>query len=264
MPTNIELLLNSINSGDTPKVLTKKEEFTLGTLIQNPDTPEDIKKKSINTLVLRNIYLVLKLVHKYKRTSFDFEDLVGYGILGLFSAANKYDPQRSNRFASYARHWIKESVMKAIREYSGIPKIPVYLVKDLWAVTRIIKNNEDISDEALATQSGLPLASVQYLKSLLFKTVQFDPEYIEISHSTPEQEYISKERDFIFKDTLEKVLTPEESIVLNHFCALNGCKKMTFARIEQHFNIKNARKLKVTAFAKLSKDPNLKLLHEDI
>lgn len=263
MSTNVEFLLRAIHVPGQPKTLTKDEEIKLGNIIQNLNTSEYKRKEAINTLVLRNIYLVLKLVHKYKRTSFDFEDLVGYGIIGLFKAAEKYDSSRSNRFASYARHWIKESVMKAIREYSGVPKIPVYLVKNLWCITRIISKNDGISDEDLAKKSELPIPTVRYLRGLLFKTVQFDPEYTEADNNTPEHSYIERERTHIFQDALTRLLTSDEFIVLSYSCELNGCKKMTFANIEQEFNIKNARKLKVSAIIKLEQDSKLGTLRND-
>lgn len=261
--SNVEILLKSIKVPGESKVLTKAEETSLGEKIQDPNTSSDDRRAAIDLLVIKNIYLVLKLVHKYKRTSFEFEDLVSYGILGLFSAAGKFDPTRSIRFASYARHWIKESVMKAIREYSGTPKIPVYLVKNLWGITRILSKNADISDERIAVQADLDVETVKHLRSLLFKTVQFDPEYSGVDTNTPEQQYLQKERSVAFQTALNECLTSEEQIVLSHSCELNGCKKMTFARIEEEFRIKNARKLKASAVQKLSTDPKLKMLYQE-
>ncbi len=261
--SNIEILLKSIKVPGESKVLTKAEETALGEKIQDPDTSSDERRKAIDLLVIKNIYLVLKLVHKYKRTSFDFEDLVGYGILGLFSAAKKFDPTRAIRFASYARHWIKEAVMKAIREYSGTPKIPVYLVKNLWGVTRVLSKNADISDEKLAAKVELDVPTVMHLRSLLFKTVQFDPEYSGVDTDTPEHQYLLKERGIVFQNVLDECLTTEEQIVLSYSCELHGCKKMTFAKIEEEFKIKNARKLKASAVQKLGKDPKLILLYQE-
>jgi len=260
---SLEVLLKSIAIPGEDKTLTKQEEVRLGNIIQNPSTPDTEKRRAINKLVVKNIYLVLKLVQKYKRTSFEFEDLVGYGILGLFTAARKYDPARSNRFASYARHWIKESVMKAVREYSGTPKIPVYLVKDLWNVSRRLTKNEDITDSELAAESGLDVTAVHHLRSLLFKTIQFDQEYTRVDTDTPEQQYIQKERDKMFQEALSTLLTGEELIVLTHFCELGGCKKLPFSSIEREFGIKSARKLKASAFMKLRKDPLLSILYKE-
>ena len=259
----VEVFLNSIKTPGESKVLTKSEEVVLGKKIQDPSTPPAERRKAIDLLVIKNIYLVLKLVHKYKRIAFDFEDLVGYGIIGLFSAAQKYDPTRGIRFASYARHWIKEAVMKAVREYSGVPKIPVYLVKDLWCVTRILSKNDDITDIELAKLSDLDVETVSHLRTLLFKTVQFDPEYIGADMRTPEYQYLQKEKEDIFQTTLATRLTPDEYIVLSHSCELGGCIKMTFAKIEEEFNIRNARKLKASAIQKLGEDDVLRSLYTE-
>lgn len=259
MPTSIDLFLKSIQKTEEVKTLTKEQEVELGTLIQNKDISEKIRLEAVNTLVIKNVYLVLKLVHKYKRSSFDLEDLVGYGILGLFSAARKYDPKRANRFASYARHWIKESIMKAVREYGDVPKIPVYLVKNLWKVTRVVSKNETISNVDLAKKTSLDEVTVQYLRSLVFKSVQFNPEYTEVDRTTPEQIYAKKEYCEILQEALD-TLTKLEQTVLMYVFELNNYPKMTLVAIEAEFGIKNARILKASALAKLRKNKKLHLL----
>ena len=122
---SLHQFLKSLSPKTESKTLTAKEEFKLGTTIQNSKTSAKARQKAIDTLVIKNVYLVLKMAPKYSRKEFEFDDIVGYGIVGLFTAAKKYDPERQLRFATYARHWIKESIMKAVREYSGSPKIPV-------------------------------------------------------------------------------------------------------------------------------------------
>lgn len=260
--TNIEKLLKTTQQ-DKHKTLSREEEVKLGTIIQSSSSTDAAKQKAIQTLVLKNILLVLKLCHKYKRKEFELEDLVGYGILGLFTAARKFDPSRKNRFASYARHWIKESMMKAIREYSGMPKIPVYLVKDLWNITRILSKNDEYNDDQLAELTGIPKNNVTYLRTLLFKSVQFKAEYVEVSPITPEDEYAQKERDKLILTTLKKLLTIDEFEVLAHTCELWGYAKMTFAMLESDLRIKNPRKLKADALKKLSKNNILKILYEE-
>ena len=260
--TNIEKLLKATQQ-DKRKTLSREEEVKLGTIIQSSSSTETAKQEAIQTLVLKNILLALKLCHKYKRKEFELEDLVGYGILGLFTAAQKFDPSRKNRFASYARHWIKESIMKAIREYSGMPKIPVYLVKDLWNITRILSKNDGYNDDQLAELVGIPKDNVTHLRTLIFKSVQFKAEYIEASPITPEDEYAQKERDELILSTLKKLLTTDEFEVLAYTWELWGYAKMTFAKLESDLGIKNPRKLKADALKKLSKNDILKILHEE-
>ena len=259
---NLDGLLK-IAQKDKKKTLSREEEVKLGMIIQSPTTTEISKQKAVEQFVLKNIFLVLKICHKYKRKEFDFEDLVGYGILGLFTAARKFDSTRGNRFASYARHWIKDAVMKAIREYSGMPKIPVYLVKNLWCVSRILSENDKISDVDLAERAGILEKDATYLRSLMFKFIQFDASYIQGSPMTPEDEYILKERDKLIHKALYKILTKDEFIVLAHTHELCGYTKMTFTQIESELNIKNPRRLKVKALKKLGKDTTMLGLHKE-
>ena len=248
---NLDELI-SVSQKDKKVQLSKEEEIKLGIIIQSSTSTEISKRKAIEKFVLSNIRLVLKICHNYKRKEFDFEDLVGYGILGLFTAAQKFDPTRGNRFASYARHWIKEAVMKAIREYSGMPKIPVYLVKNLWCVARILSKDDEITDKDLAVRADISEKDAIYLRSLMFKFVQFDLSYMEGSSVTPEDMYALKERDKLIYETLRRTLTVDEFTVLTHTYELCGYSKMTFARIEDELGIKNPRRLKVAALKKLS------------
>lgn len=260
--TGLDKLLKAAQVGEK-KVLSKTKEVQLGTIIQSSTAADIEKQKAIEALVLSNVRLVIKLCHKYKRKEFEFEDLVGYGILGLFTAAKKFDPTRENRFASYARHWVKESIMKAIREYSGMPKIPVYLVKDLWSVTRALSKNNEYSDSQIAKLVNISTESVTYLRSLLFKFVPIEVAYDATSSLTPENEYIQKERYKLIINTLKSLLTDKEFIVLVHACELCGHPKMTFTEIEKNFEIKNPRKYKASAVKKLSQNDVLKKLYNE-
>jgi len=259
---NLDKLLK-VAQCNSKETLSKEEEMKLGECIQSPTTTGISKQEAIEKLVLKNIRLVLKICHRYKRKEFDFEDLVSYGILGLFTAAQKFDPSRENRFASYARHWIKEAIMKAIREYSGIPKIPVYLVKNLWCVTRILSKDDAISNVDLAKRANITEKDAAYLRSLIFKIVQFDVSHVKGSPSTPEDVYALKERDKLIYKVLREILTEDEFIVLAYTYELCRYTKMTFERIEEELHIKNPRRLKAEALKKLRNNPTIQGLHKE-
>lgn len=46
----------------------------------------------------------------------DLDDLVHAGILGLFDAVNKYDPEKQVAFSSYAKHRIKGAILDSLRQ----------------------------------------------------------------------------------------------------------------------------------------------------
>ncbi len=46
----------------------------------------------------------------------DLDDLVHAGILGLFDAVNKFDPEKQVAFSSYAKHRIKGAILDSLRQ----------------------------------------------------------------------------------------------------------------------------------------------------
>ena len=46
----------------------------------------------------------------------DLDDLVHAGILGLFDAVNKFDPEKQVAFSSYAKHRLKGAILDSLRQ----------------------------------------------------------------------------------------------------------------------------------------------------
>jgi RNA polymerase sigma factor for flagellar operon FliA len=55
-------------------------------------------------------------VHENLPVHVDLDDLVHAGILGLFDAVNKYDPDKQVAFSSYAKHRIKGAILDSLRQ----------------------------------------------------------------------------------------------------------------------------------------------------
>ena len=70
-------------------------------------------------VVLEHLPLVKAIavrVHENLPVHVDLDDLVHAGILGLFDAATKYDPDKQVAFSSYAKHRIKGSILDSLRQ----------------------------------------------------------------------------------------------------------------------------------------------------
>ncbi len=70
-------------------------------------------------VVLEHLPLVKAIavrVHENLPVHVDLDDLVHAGILGLFDAANKYDPEKQVVFSSYAKHRIKGAILDSLRQ----------------------------------------------------------------------------------------------------------------------------------------------------
>lgn len=66
----------------------------------------------------------------------DLDDLVHAGILGLFDAATKYDPEKQVVFSSYAKHRIKGAILDSLRQLDWASRDLRRRHKQLEAATR--------------------------------------------------------------------------------------------------------------------------------
>lgn len=70
-------------------------------------------------VVLEHLPLVKAIavrVHENLPVHVDLDDLVHAGILGLFDAANKFNPEKQVVFSSYAKHRIKGAILDSLRQ----------------------------------------------------------------------------------------------------------------------------------------------------
>jgi RNA polymerase sigma factor FliA len=87
---------------------------------------EPVRKKSKaaaktlrDRIVLDHLPLVKAIavrVHENLPVHVDLDDLIHAGILGLFDAASKYDPDKKVIFHSYAKHRIKGAILDSLRQ----------------------------------------------------------------------------------------------------------------------------------------------------
>lgn len=52
----------------------------------------------------------------------DFDDLVGFGVFGLFDAIEKYDPEKHVKFKTYAVTRIRGSIIDELRSIDWVPR----------------------------------------------------------------------------------------------------------------------------------------------
>jgi len=75
-------------------------------------------------------------VHESLPVHVDMDDLVHAGILGLFDAATKYDPDKMVLFSSYAKHRIKGAILDSLRQLDWASRDLRRRHKQVEAVTR--------------------------------------------------------------------------------------------------------------------------------
>ncbi|MFN7994839.1 MAG: FliA/WhiG family RNA polymerase sigma factor [Bryobacteraceae bacterium] len=90
-------------------------------------------------IVLENLSLVKAIavrVHENLPVHVDLDDLVHAGVLGLFDAASKYNPDKKVVFQSYAKHRIKGAILDSLRQLDWASRDLRKRQKQLESATR--------------------------------------------------------------------------------------------------------------------------------
>ena len=83
-------------------------------------------KRAKQKLIEANLRLVVKIAFPYANSGgLPFLDLVQEGNLGLIKAVEKFDYRKGNKFSTYARWWIKQSISRALFNKSKIIRLPI-------------------------------------------------------------------------------------------------------------------------------------------
>ena len=100
-------------SVNTP--LSREEE---GYLTKQWKEKKDINAR--NKLVESNLKFVANVARNYKGLGLSYSDLIQEGNAGLFKAIDKFEPERGNKFISYAVNWIRQSILEALNKKNSL------------------------------------------------------------------------------------------------------------------------------------------------
>lgn len=102
-------------------LLTAQQEEELTLRARNGD------KEARQKLIEANMRLVINIARSYRNKSVALEDLIQDGAIGLMQAAERFDPERGFRFSTYATHWIKQAIGRAIDNRSKTIRVPAHV-----------------------------------------------------------------------------------------------------------------------------------------
>lgn len=179
----------------------------------------------------------------------EYDDLVGYGVIGLLDAIEKFDYKLGNKFETYANIRIRGSIVDQLRSLDWIPRSMRQKYKVLERATKKLQNiyGMDIKDEDLAKEMNM---SVQELSELMhqvstFSVISLDEKISENSNiniqedrqsETPEAQLMGHETKRMLKDMITKLPEKEQRIIELYYYS-----ELTYKEIAKILNISESR-----------------------
>ena len=169
---------------------------------------------------------VMTIALEYRRWGLPLEDIVQEGNIGLLKAADRFDPSRGCRLATYAAYWIRAE----IREYvaRGYRIVRLGSSKSERRALRVYRRTREKNPAILAKLSGLTQErAAELLPLLMARDVSLEGapddgyaplERIAAATPTPEDRAAEKDERELMSKALEQVvseLSPRERRIVH-------------------------------------------------
>lgn len=101
-----------IGGSDTlPSPLSREEEAALLERLEEPSARQ--------TLIERNLRLVVYIARRFENTGINIEDLISIGTIGLIKAINTFRADKNIKLATYASRCIENEILMYLRKNSA-------------------------------------------------------------------------------------------------------------------------------------------------
>ena len=138
----VDSLKRYISEISNYSLISVEEEVRLAKQIHGKN--EAKRQKAVETLILANLRLVVKIAHDFRGSGLPIADLISEGNIGLMRAGRTFDPALGAKFSSYASWWIKQTMRRAIANQTRTIRVPVQTGSKMSRIrqTRILLKNE--------------------------------------------------------------------------------------------------------------------------
>jgi RNA polymerase primary sigma factor len=213
---------------------------------------------SMRDLIESNLGFVVKVALEYRNAGLPLDDLFAEGSLGLIEAVKHFDPDKGNRFITYAVWWIRKSILMALSSSSRLVKVPAYRqkrIRELRDVERQLErrlgrkpSRTEIRDNFSASRS----TTVEKLLQLDHRELSLDApvnsqsdlrmsdKLADSRDSSPEDSMIRREGQSMLRKAVAELNDRERDIITYRF-GLADAPPLTLTEIGDQLGLSRER-----------------------
>ncbi len=130
-------------------------------------------------LTQHNMRLVVWVAKSYRGRGLDLVDLIQEGSMGLLRAIDRFDPAVGTRFSTFATHWVRQGIGRALAERARPIRIPLNRLPEVREAAVIQSKLSEKLDRApsieeIAKQMQVPREKVEELLPALTSMASID------------------------------------------------------------------------------------------
>lgn len=135
--------------------------------------------KARNELATANLRFVVSVAKQYQNLGVPLDDLINEGNIGLIRAAERFDPTKGFKFATFAVWWIRQAIMLFLVDKSRLVRLPLNIVNVLSRIRSAAntfeqENQRPPSSAELAERTGMSVEKVEEYLGHTISTISMD------------------------------------------------------------------------------------------
>ena len=212
----------------------------------------------LNKILEQQYKLVMKMARKYYKSgeiTYEFDDLVQEGMIGVIRAIEKFNPEAGFMFSTYSSWWIRQSITRFIASQDDMFNrgMGIWKVNALNKYRKFMMDlSEDeaktITDKEISEKIDISELNVKEFRNINFNTLRLDTPVKQDEDTTmqelfiysDEDQYAETERNELVEEIMTVLTDKEKDIMLQLFGFMDGEPK-TLQYVADQYDVSRER-----------------------